>query len=188
MPTLKLRRGVILATLAVAGLVVAALIWIGLQPPSIRVAAESFVNAMVSCDEDALYELATPEERERYDRAALGRVCRAMRDDCLGGLELISAKSESPHAAESGDAEAKFRAGDGTEFDCGGEVSRYGERPVGSVVLQMRFMVIRYIMARDGADATTARATFTRDYLPKFQAAGVHEVYLLPRNEWWPMR
>lgn len=167
--------------------VVAVVIWLRQQPPSIRVAAVSLVEAMVSCNEDALYELTAPEERERYDRAALGRVCRAMRDDCLGGLELVSVKSDSPHAAESGGADATFRAGDGTTFDGGADVSRYGKQPIGSVILQMRFVVINYIMAKDKVDRQTAREIFNRDYAPKFHAAGAREFYAHHTNQWYPL-
>lgn len=175
---------VLMAIIAVVGY----LVWVSKQPMSVRIAAENFAGAMVSCDGNVLFNLASPQEQSKYDANKLAEVCRAMRDDMLGGLELISANSNSDDAAQSGSAEARFRAGDGTEFDCGTDVIRHGGRPIGSVVLQMRFMVMRYIMAKHGGDVQTARTIFTKDYLNKFKEAGAVEIYLLPKNEWAEMR
>lgn len=180
---------IVLAAILIATIaVVAYLVWMSKQPMSVRIAAENFAGAMVSCDGNALFNLASPEEQSKYDANRLAEVCRAMRDDMLGGLELISANSQSEDAAQSGSADARFRAGDGTEFDCGVDVSRHEGRPVGSVVLQMRFMVMRYIMAKHGGDVQSAREIFTKDYLNKFKEAGAVEIYLLPKNEWAEMR
>jgi hypothetical protein len=174
----------LIATIAVVGY----LVWQSNQPISVRIAAENFASAMVSCDGNVLFDLATPQEQSKYDADKFAKVCRAVRDDMIGGLKLISAVSTSKDAAQSGSADARFRAADGTEFDCGTDVSRHDGRPVGSVVLQMRFMVMRYIMAKHGADVQSARAIFTREYLDKFKEAGAIEIYLLPKNEWAEMR